>query len=224
MQGMILMNNIKAVLFDMDGVIFDTEKAYLDTWIKVFSKYGYEMKREIYISVMGTGRKNVKKVFLNIFGENLPIEDMYKEKDEILAKIIDEGKVPVKNGAEEILSYLKESGYKTALATSARRIRTYKQVNKAGLDKYFDVIVTGDDISKGKPDPEIFLKAANKLGVMPKECIVIEDSPAGIEAAFRGNMYGIHVEDLKEADESIKKYCFKNYKNLSQIQQYIKTL
>lgn len=218
------MKKIKAVLFDMDGVIFDTEKAYLDTWIKVFKKYGYEMKKEIYISVMGTGRKNVKKTFLKIFGDNLPIEDMYKEKDELLAKIIEEGKVPTKNGAEEILLYLKENGYKIALATSARRMRVDKQVNMAGLNKYFDVIVTGDEISKGKPDPEIFLKAAHKLSVLPEECIVIEDSPAGIQAAFNGHMYGIHVEDLKEADEVIKKYCYRNYKNLQQIQKYIETL
>ncbi|NME84244.1 HAD family phosphatase [Clostridium sp. SM-530-WT-3G] len=218
------MNKIKAVLFDMDGVIFDTEKAYLDTWIKVFNKHGYEMKREIYISVMGTGRKNVKKTFINIFGENLPIEEMYKEKDDLLAKIIDEGKVPVKDGAEEILSYLKENGYKVALATSAKRVRADKQVNMAKLDKYFDEIVTGDDISNGKPDPEIFLKAADKLGVKPEECIVVEDSPAGIQAAFNGCMYGIHVEDLKEADDIIKKYCYKNYKNLHQIKEYIETL
>lgn len=218
------MNKIKAVLFDMDGVIFDTEKAYLDTWIEVFNKYGYEMKREIYISVMGTGRKNVKKTFINIFGEDLPIEEMYKEKDELLAKIIDEGKVPVKDGAEEILLYLKENGYKIALATSAKRIRAHKQVNMAGLDKYFDEIVTGDDISNGKPDPEIFLKAADKLNVLPEECIVVEDSPAGIQAAFNGHMYGIHVEDLKKADEIIKKYCYRNYKNLKQIQEYIETL
>ena len=218
------MNKIKAVLFDMDGVIFDTERAYLDTWIKVFCKYGYEMKKEIYISVMGTGRKNVKKTFVNIFGEDLPIEDMYKEKDQLLAKIIDEGKVPLKSGAEEILLYLKESGYKIALATSAKRDRVDKQVNMAGIGKYFNAIVSGDDVSNGKPDPEIFLKAADKLGVLPEECIVIEDSPAGIEAAFNGHMYGIHVEDLKEADEVIKKYCFKNFRNLLQIQEYIKTL
>ena len=218
------MNKIKAVLFDMDGVIFDTEKAYLDTWTKVFNKYGYEMKKEIYISVMGTGRKNVKKTFLDIFGENIPIEEMYIEKDKMLAEIIDKGMVALKDGAEEILSYLKENGYKTALATSAKRIRAAKQVNMAGLDKYFDVIVTGDDITKGKPDPEIFLKAANKLGVLPEECIVVEDSPAGIQAAFNGQMYGIHVEDLKKADETIKKYCYKNYKNLNEIQEYIKSL
>ncbi|MDO5517367.1 MAG: HAD family phosphatase [Clostridium sp.] len=218
------MNKIKAVLFDMDGVIFDTERAYLDTWIRVFDKYGYEMKREIYISVMGTGRKNVKNTFLNTFGEDLPIENMYKEKDEMLAEIIDAGKVPIKSGAVEILSYLKENGYKIALATSARRVRCEKQVKMAGLDKFFDAIVCGDDITNGKPDPEIFLKAAQKLGIPAEECIVVEDSPAGIQAAFDAHMYGIHVEDLKEADDTIKKHCFKNYKNLSQIQEYIETL
>lgn len=218
------MNKIKAVLFDMDGVIFDTERAYLDTWMKVFNKYGYKMKKEIYISVMGTGRKNVKKTFLNIYGEDLPIEDMYKEKDKILANIINEGKVPLKIGAKEILEYLKENEYKIALATSARKARGEKQLKMAGIEKYFDKKIYGDDITNGKPDPEIFLKAAYELGVYPEECIVIEDSPAGIEAAFRGKMYGIHVEDLKEADDIIKKYCFKNYKNLIEVREYIENI
>ena len=218
------MQKIKAVLFDMDGVIFDTERAYLDTWMKVFNKYGYKMKKEIYISVMGTGRKNVKKTFLNIYGEDLPIEDMYKEKDEILANIINEGKVPLKIGAIEILEYLKEHGYKTALATSARKVRGENQLKMAGIEKYFDKKIYGDDITNGKPDPEIFLKAADELGVYPEECIVIEDSPAGIEAAFRGKMYGIHVEDLKEADDIIKKYCFKNYKKLIEVREFIEKL
>ena len=85
----------------------------------------------------------------------------------------------------------------------------------------FDKITCGDEIKNLKPDPEIFLKSAEKLALIPDECIVIEDSPAGIQAAYNAGMYGIHVEDLKEADETIKKYCKANFKTLLEIREYI---
>ena len=120
----------KAVIFDMDGVIFDTEMVYLDIWSKVFEKYGYKMTKEIYSSVLGTGRENVKKVFLSNFGDDLPIDIMYKEKDEKLAKAVEKG-IPLKNGAYEILNYLRENNFKIALATSAVKERAIKQLKKA---------------------------------------------------------------------------------------------
>ena len=110
------MNNIKGLLFDMDGVLFDTERVYLNTWIKVFHKYGYEMSKDVYISVMGTGRENVKKVFLDAFGQDLPIDEMYKEKDEQLLSVVRKGQVPLKLGAKELLEAAREKGYKIALA------------------------------------------------------------------------------------------------------------
>lgn len=215
------MKKIKGVLFDMDGVIFDTEKAYLDTWTKVFKSYGYDLKKETYISIMGTGRENAVRTFKNAFGNDIPMEEMYKDKDRILKEIIESGKVPVKDGAVELLAYLREKNIKTALATSARMWRAETQLNLAGINKMFNEIVCGDEIKNLKPNPEIFLKAAEKLGLKPDECIVIEDSPAGIQAAYNAGTYGIHVEDLKKADETIKKYSKANFKNLMEIKDYI---
>ena len=216
------MKNIKAVLFDMDGVIFDTERIYLEDWTKVFEKYGYKMVKDTYISVMGRGRKVVKEVFRKEFGQDLPIEEMYIEKDALLNEAIVNNKIPLKEGAIKILNFLGNNGYKIALATSAKRERVDKQLNGANIQEKFDAIVCGDDIINSKPDPEIFLKAAEKLSVKPEECIVIEDSPAGIKAAYNAGMIGLHVEDLKEADSSILNYCYKNFKNLSEIKEYIK--
>lgn len=215
------MKNIEAVLFDMDGVIFDTEKAYLDIWTKVFAKYKYKLERDVYISVMGTGRKNVMKVFKDKYGQDLPILDMYKEKDEMLFQVIESGQVPMKEGAMEILKSLKDNGFKIALATSAKRDRLNKQLKIGKLDGIFDTIVCGDDVINGKPNPEIFLKAAKNLSVNPQNCIVVEDSTAGIEAAYIGKMIPIHVEDLKKADEEILKYCYKNFNNLVEIKNYL---
>lgn len=215
------MKRIEAVLFDMDGVIFDTERVYLDGWKKVFKKYGYEMTKEVYISVMGTGRKNVSKKFLDIYGKDLPIIQMYEEKDRELFKAIEEGQVTLKQGVKEILMLLKERGYKTALATSAKRERAIKQLEMVDVEGMFNVIVCGDEVEKSKPDPGIFLMAAKKLSIKPENCIVVEDSPAGIKAAYNAGMIGFHVEDLKKADEEILKYCHKSFKDLLEIKHYI---
>lgn len=218
------MNKIKAVLFDMDGVIFDTEREYLKEWEVIFKKYGYKMKKEIYISVMGRGRKKVKEIFKEKFGEDLPIDKMYIEKDKMLKEAVENNKVPLKEGALELLEFLKENGYKIALATSAKRERVKIQVRHAKIENIFDAIVCSEDITNLKPDPEIFLKAAEKACVNPENCIVIEDSEAGIKAAFNAKMMGFHVEDLKKADESILKYSYKNFKNLIEIKEYIKSM
>ena len=215
------MNKKKGVLFDMDGVIFDTEKVYLDSWTKVCRDYGYDLKRETYISVMGTGRENTIVTFKKALGDDIPMDDMYKDKDKLIREAVESGDVPLKPGVVEILTYLKEHNIKIALATSAKRWRADTQLKNAGINDFFEAVVCGDEISKLKPNPEIFLKAAQKLGLNPEECIVVEDSTAGIKAAYSAGMYGIHVEDLKEADDTIKKYCRANFKNIMEIQEYI---
>ena len=211
----------KAVIFDMDGVIFDTERVYLEIWQSVFEKYGYKMTKALYITVMGTGRKNVIKTFLENFGDDLPIEKMYEEKDNQLFYIIENQGIPLKKGVKELFSMLKEKNYKIALATSAKRDRVEKQIKDKWLKESFDAIVCGDDVEKGKPSPDIFLKAAKEIDVEAKDCFVVEDSPAGIKAAFSGGMKGIHVEDLKVADEDILKYCQKSFKDLQEVKKYL---
>lgn len=213
-----LKNKIKGVIFDMDGVLFDTESLYLKSWIKVFKRYGYTMEKEVYLDVMGTGRENVKKVFKEKFGQNIPIEEMYKEKDIELFKEIEEN-LETKDGALELLTYLKEHNYKIALATSGERKRMEKQMKKADFIKFFDALVTKEDVTKNKPNPDIFLKAAEKINIDPKECMVIEDSFAGIKGAYLANMLPVHVMDLKELDEEGKKLCYKSFTNLRELKE-----
>lgn len=214
------MKKVESVIFDMDGVLFDTESIYLKVWKNVFRKYGYKMTKDIYSQVIATGRENVKKVFLREFGEELPIEKMYREKDIALKEEI-EKHVYIKEGAVEILTYLKNKNYKVALATSSDRERMNKQLEKASIREYFDEIVCRDEVENTKPNPEIYLKVADKLNVNPKNCLVIEDSLAGVKAAYKANMKVLHVEDLKKADNEIKKYCYKSFNNLLEIKEEI---
>lgn len=216
--------DINAVIFDMDGVIFDTESLYLKHWCSIFSKYGYEMTKENYLLVMGRGRKVVKEKFLSIYGENLPIDNMYKEKDYELSKYIEENEVPIKEGAYELLEFLKVNGYKIALATSAKRGRAMKHLKDSRFENYFDVIITGEDIEKTKPNPEIFLKALERLNIEPKKAIVIEDSIAGIKAAKNAGIFAIHVPDLKEPDEEIIKEADIIASNLLEVKSIVLNL
>lgn len=218
------MRNIKAVIFDMDGVIFDTERVYLDTWTKVFDQYGYKMTKEVYTSVMGSGRDNVKRIFLKIYGDSLPIEEMYEKKDIMIKKSIQNGEVPLKDGAVSLLKFLKENDIKTALATSAPLFRVKMQVGGEGIGYLFDTIVCKDDIKNAKPDPEIFLKAAEKLNEKLESCIVVEDSPNGIKAAYNANITAFHVVDLKPADQEILKYSYKSFNNLIEIKEELNNL
>lgn len=216
-----MIENIEAVIFDMDGVIYDTEAFYLKHWIQVFNQYGYDMTKDIYVKAMGRGRKKVKEYFKSIYGEDLPIDEMYIKKDKLLFDSIKSNEVPLKLGALDLLKYLKSKNIKTALATSAKRERLNVQLKESPIVQYFDTIVCGDDVVNSKPNPEIFLKTAGIIKVVPEKCIVIEDSEAGIKAAYDGNMIGFHVEDLKEADDNIKENAFMLFKNLVEVKKYI---
>lgn len=218
------MKKIKAVLFDMDGVIFDTERVYMEEWEEVFRKYGYKFDRSVYLDLMGTGRKNVKRVFKEVFGENLPLDDMYKDKDAMIFDTIRKGELPIKQGAVELLSFLKENGYKIALATSAIRERLDIQIKINNMYERFDAMVCGDDITKSKPDPEIFLKAAQGLQMPVENCLIIEDSEAGVQAAVNAGIPAINVPDMKMPDEEMRRKALKICRDLIEVKQFLETL
>lgn len=215
------MDKINTVIFDMDGVIFDTERIYLETWNDVFDKYGYKMTKEVYTSVMGVGRKNVINTFKDIYGDDLPIDKMYKEKDQILFNRIEEGTVPTKEGVHEVLKFLRKNDYKIALATSAKRERVDKHLKDTKLEGAFDVIVCGDEVDKAKPNPEIFLKVANKLEVDRERCIVVEDSLAGVKAGYNAGMVVVNIPDLKDYDDELERFSHKVFKNLIEFKEYL---
>lgn len=210
-----------SVIFDMDGVIFDTERVYMKIFIEVYAKYGYKMTEDIYVTLIGRDRTSITKRLYEIYGLDFPSEKIFKECDARLKSAIDAGDVPVKEGALEIFEYLKNNNYKMALATSSYKSKLQMQLKIYDLQEVFDEIVCSDDVIKSKPDPSIFLVAARKLEAKPEECIVIEDSPAGIEAAYNAKMMSIHVEDLVKPNDKIKKYSEKQFKNLNEVRLFL---
>lgn len=216
------MEKIEGIIFDMDGILFDTERIGYECYRKIFNKYGYDMNKEDYCLLIGRSRRNISEIFINKYGKDLPLISIYAEKDKDMHEFIYRNGPPVKPGVYELLDFLIKKEYKIAVATSTYRERAINLLKTAGIIDRFNSIVCGDEVKNSKPDPEIFLKAAKKLNVEPNRCIVLEDSPVGIEAAYCGGMMSIIIPDLKEPDNKTKKLANKICDNLLDVKDYLK--
>lgn len=172
------MENIKAFLLDMDGVVTNTESQYEAFWDRLKDKYGLKMD-DFKHRVKGKRLKDIVSEFFSF----LPIEKQKNVANDIRTYELEEMVYTPINGVLEFVKSLKKSKYKTALVTGSLRIRAQKAMKDIGLTDYFDILITADDVTKGKPDPECFRMAAEKLGVLPSESIVFEDAFNGIESA-----------------------------------------
>ena len=191
----------KAVIFDMDGLMIDSERVTYNEYVKKLHLLGHDdFTEEIYKNCLGKNKQGICQVFIDHYGEDFPMEEVWDDVhvwiDESLRK-----HVPKKKGLDELLEYLKENNYKTIVATSSGRKRVDEILNNANIVDYFDDSICGDEVSKGKPNPEIFLTACQKLGVKPEEALVLEDSEAGILAAYDGHIDVICVPDMKYPEE-----------------------
>lgn len=186
----------KAVVFDMDGVIFDSERACMETWIALADKYGLTNIEEAFLACTGTTDARTKEIMLERYGEDFPYDEYAKETSRMFHEKNDYGNLPMKKGVKELLKFLKDNNIKIALASSTRRQTVEKELKWAEILNYFDVLVCGDMVSRSKPNPDIYLKACEELQVSPKEAFAIEDSYNGIRSAYNGELRPIMVPDL----------------------------
>ena len=188
---------IKAILFDLDGIVIDSEPIAYGILQEMVGKYGYNISLTDYATkYLGKSVATGMVTMANTF--NLPTtpDELFKEYLEKEQEKLEKG-IPLKSGAKEILTYLKSNGYKTIVASSSTRERAEKILRDNDVLKYFDDLIFGYEVPKGKPNPDIFIKACEKLGVKENEAIVIEDSEAGIDAAFSANIPVICIPDMK---------------------------
>ncbi len=218
------MKNIKAVIFDMDGILIDTERISFNAFKEVLKGYNYEMSEEFYLTMIGRNVKSIKEVMLREYGDSFPFDEIYEKKVKIAVETIDRDGVIIKPGVHELVDYLKDNNYKIAVATSTRKERAHYLLEQIGIKHKVDYIICGDQVINSKPDPEIFLKAAKGLGIEPQNCMVIEDSDAGILAASRAGMKGINVPDMKKPDENMKKLAFKICSSLLDVKTYMESI
>ena len=201
------MKNFDAVIFDMDGVIFDSERATMNCWKEIAQQHGLENAEEVYLATLGTNMKKTKEIVLSYYGQDFPFEACLRELAKLYFERYGEGRLPVKPGVRELFRFLKENHKKIALASSTKRSTVIRQLRDAGLLESFDEIITGDMVTRSKPDPDIFLLACSRVGSEPARTYVIEDSYHGIQAAHAGGFRPVMVPDLLPADDEMIRLC-----------------
>lgn len=199
---------IKAVIFDMDGLMIDSERVTFEASQKALQQRGYEPSIEFYKTTLGTNEKTTKMLYKQYYGDDVPFSDISVDIHQYIEDNFQENGVPVKDGLVELLQYLKDNNYKTIVATSSARERLNRILKQANLTAYFDGSICGDEVTNSKPDPEIFVKACQKLHILPDEAIVLEDSEAGIQAAFLAGIPVICIPDMKYPQEKYVKKCY----------------
>ena len=196
---------IEAVLFDMDGLMFDTERMYQKAWLQAGRQMGAPMEPEIVDRLRGRNREGCARVCREVFGEEFDFDAMRTACRALMARWIEEDGMPVKPGLYELLAELERRGIPAVLATSTTRDSAWGHLQRAKVDRYFLGAVCGDEVSHSKPDPEVFLKAAALAGKDPARCMVLEDSPAGVRAGAAAGCFTVMVPDLTAPDEELKK-------------------
>ena len=215
---------IDSVIFDMDGVIFDSERIVCDLWIDFAKENNMQGMDELILKCIGINERATEKLFLETYGEDCPYDEYKKVIGERYRALCGGGKLPKKPGVDELLCFLKENGIKTALASSTNVKTVTNQLRDAGILEYFDVVIGGDMVTKSKPDPEIFLEAADKLGVDPTLSYIIEDSFNGIKAAYAAGAKPLMVPDIIQPDEEITKLCHKIFVNLHEVRAFFASI
>lgn len=215
---------IKAIIFDMDGLMIDSERVTFECYQERLKDMNLTMDEEFYKTLLGKPIKGIYQRFYDVYGNDFPIQNVIQDVHQLMAERFETEGVPVKKGLVELLHYLKDNNYKTIVATSSNRDRVDKILAQAKITEFFDDSICGDEVTKGKPNPEVFLKSCQKLGVNVDEAIVLEDSEAGIQASYDANIKVICIPDMKYPEKQYEEKTFKILKNLTEVTVYLKSL
>ena len=190
---------VRGVIFDMDGLMFDTERLATVLWNQVGDELRIDMTEEFLDSFRGQNPTAIRNAFLQRFGREFDFDGCMGRKDELQHRYIEEKGVPLKEGLPELLEYLKGQDIRMAVATSTQQSLAEKMLKIAGVYEYFDAVAYGNKVKRSKPFPDIFQKAAEDLGVPMRECLVLEDSISGVQAGKAAGGCIIHIpEEVKD--------------------------
>ncbi len=205
------------VIFDMDGLMFDTERVFVDAWDYAGEKIGVGKAGYMVYKTLGLNVAATDNVWREEFGDGYDQDKLRKYTKAFLQKFYSENKVPVKKGLYNLLDYLKKNSCKMAVASSSPRWEVEKHLKDAGICEYFFGIVCGDMIQESKPDPEIYLRACELLKVNPAECYALEDSKNGLLSAYRAGCKPIMIPDLWQPDDEILNIIVGKYNDLDEV-------
>lgn len=195
---------VKAVIFDMDGVLIDTEKWLVKYWCQAANEAGFPMRKEHALAVRSLAGKYAAPYLQELLGKEFPYWTIRERRKELMNEHIRTHGIDKKPGVDELLDYLQAHGVKRAVATATDEVRAADYLKKIGVYEKFDRIICASMVENGKPKPDVYLYACEQIGESPKDCLAIEDSPNGVKSAAAAGLVTIMVPDLTSPDEELR--------------------
>lgn len=217
------LGDLELVIFDMDGLMFDTERVSFISFTKAIKEYGHDLDEATFRKTIASNIKKVREIYLEKYGDSFPFDAMLERKFACAAEYIQENGVPVKPGLYNLLDFLCQYKIKKAVATSSNRSVAMNLLTKAKVADKFEYILCGDEIERSKPNPDIFLRIADKLQCHPDKCLVLEDAKMGVWAAHRAGMRAIMIPDLVAPDEETLKIVSYVMASLNDVKDFLET-
>jgi HAD superfamily hydrolase (TIGR01509 family) len=213
-----------AVIFDMDGLMFDTERIAIEAWRKAGADCGHDIPEALVIECIGRNTQDTQRLFEKALGQGFDFHHVRGRRLRYAEQHMARHGIPFKEGLLEVLKVLSDHAVPLAVATSTEKSRAHALLGAAGVFERFDTVVFGDDVCRGKPAPDIFLLAAERLRADPRRCVVLEDSDAGIRAASRARMRPILVPDIKAPTGATLRLAHAVFANLREVAGYFRDL
>lgn len=209
---------IKAVIFDLDGTLLDTEKYFRINWPKTFEHFGYTMTDQQYLSIRSLGRPFIYETLKAYSGDpDFNYEEVRSYRSKLMEESLQQNGIELKEGAVQLLSHLKKKGIICAIATASPVDRSERYLKQTGILSYFDRIISARNMKEGKPSPDVYQFAVKELGLDPHECLAVEDSPNGVLSASRAGLKVVFVPDLTPADSETEKLIYAQFQNLAEL-------
>ena len=199
---------VSCIIFDMDGILIDSERQSNEGWLWAAGQLGVDMPMWLIDSFKGAPAELCCKFFDDYYKGVIDYWEAKELRTQHVYKIRETEGIPVKKGVKDIFEYIRNNGLKCAVATSTRRESAEKTLHEIGVWDYLDAVVYGDEVEHGKPEPDIFLRAAKAIGVNPSEAVVVEDSINGIKAGYAADMRVVHIPDTIAIDDDIRKLTY----------------
>lgn len=211
------MEGLRLVIFDMDGLLFDTERIYFRSMKREMENLGYDFSFDTYKLLVGIPDLESDEILKEIYGKEFSIQQVLKAYHSGFKEIIKNEGLMIKSGAEKLLDFLDENGLKKCIASSSDKEIIKNFLSITGLTNRFDFYVSGEEVERGKPHPDIFLEACRRGKVEPKDSLVIEDSLNGLKAAVSAKINCIIVPDLIDPTEEMNRNAFKIVSDLEKV-------
>lgn len=216
-----MLTNIKAVVFDMDGVLIDSESICDEIWVRLADEMNLPDIEDAIRENRGCNTDLMAVQLKARYGKDFNCPKFFEDFSVYFHEVEFTKGIPLLPQVRETLEYLKGKGYKLALSTSTRRVTATRQLKAVNIYDFFDVWTFGDEIKNSKPAPDIYLKAAKELGIAPEFCVGVEDSPNGIKSCHAAGYVPVMIPDRIEPTEEIKKLCYKIGKPVSILKEIL---